>query len=111
MTPRYILIERNSGYIWGDSADLDGKAFTGTALEYAAALEASIGEVDIDDVQYYETYKSDETACYDVYRADLESFPIIRDGQDQETIKAVINNCDYVTTIGRQIESKEDETI
>ena len=41
---RYILIDNCSGYIFGDSADLNGRIFTGTPTEYAAALDASIGE-------------------------------------------------------------------
>ena len=42
---RYILIDNNSGYIFGDSADLNGKHYVGTPEEYAAALDRSVGEV------------------------------------------------------------------
>lgn len=40
---RYILIDSNSGYIWGDSADLGGKIFEGNAIQFARALDAWIG--------------------------------------------------------------------
>jgi hypothetical protein len=42
---RYILIDNNSGCIFGDSADLNGKHYVGTPEEYAAALDRSVGEV------------------------------------------------------------------
>jgi hypothetical protein len=103
---RYILIDRNSGYIWGDSADLNGKIFDGSPLEYAAALDASNGELD-GEADYHETYKSDARATYDVYRADIdgsEAIAIVQDGQDQETIEAVENDCQYVTSIVRTVQ-------
>src|SRR6266436_1377860 len=103
---RYILIDRNSGFIWGDSADLSGKIFGGSPLEYAAALDDSIGELD-GDAEYAETYKSDPDATYDVYRADVdgsEAVPVVRDGQDRETIKAVESDCEYITSIIRTVD-------
>lgn len=100
---RYILIDNCSGYIWGDSADLDGHVFTGTPLEYAAALDARIGGAD--GREYEEVSRralaSNETG-YHVYRADIngsEAVPLVEDGQDQEMIEAVIRDCEYVTTI------------
>ena len=93
---RYILIDNCSGYIWGDSADLDGQIFTGTPLEYTAALDAHLGEHD-------RTYKevdnlaSNETG-YRVYSADV-SFPVVTDGQDQEMIDVVERDCQFITLI------------
>ena len=103
---RYIIIDRISGYIWGDSADLDGKIFSGSPLEYAAALDASIGELD-GDAEYTETNKSDPDATYDVYRADIggsEAVAVIRNGEDREIIEAVENDCAYVTSIVRTVD-------
>ena len=93
---RYILIDNHSGYIFGDSADLNGKIFAGTPMEFAAALDASIGE-------HGRTYEPgfwpicSETG-YLVYRADVdgsEAVPVVQDGQDQEMIDAVERDCRY----------------
>jgi hypothetical protein len=67
---RYIFIDQNSGYIWGDSADIDGKIVTGTPVEVAAALDASLEE-DPALFTYWQTHKSDPERTYDVYRADF----------------------------------------
>jgi hypothetical protein len=101
---RYIFIERNTGYIWGDSADINGKIVNGTPCEVAQALDESIGEHG--PAEYWETYQSDENGVYDVYRADIngsEAVAIIQNGQDQETIEAVIQDCEYVTSIARHV--------
>ena len=93
---RYILIDNYSGFIWGDSADLNGKIFSGTALEFAKALDKSIGE-------HGRTYTevsslaANETG-YRVYRADIngsDAVTIVHDGQNQETIDAVTESCRY----------------
>ena len=92
---RYILIDNYSGYIFGDSADLNGKIFAGTALEFAKALDESIGE-------YGRTYReqsrpdASNQSGYHVYRADIdgsEAVPVAIDGQDQEMITAVEASC------------------
>ena len=93
---RYILIDNHTGYIWGDSADLNGAIFSGTDLEYARALDESIGN-------YGRSYTSQRRARagqngYHVYRADIdgsEAVPVVWDGQDQETIDAVIASSRY----------------
>lgn len=94
---RYILIDNHSGYIFADSADFEGRIFTGTPEEFAADLDASNGE-------HGRTYefgirapRSDATG-YHVYRADhsgSEAVPVVHDGQDQETIEAVERSCQY----------------
>lgn len=97
--PRYILIDNHSGYIFGDSADYNGH-IAHTPLDYAAALDASIGE-------HGRTYTevsslaANETG-YRVYRADLngsDAVTVVHDGQNQETIEAVERDCDHVCTI------------
>ena len=102
---RYILIDNCSGYIFGDSADLNGRIFTGTPTEYAAALDASIGERGrvYEEVSRH-ALANNETG-YHVYRADVngsETVTVVWDGQDQETIDAVVRDCEYVTTIRSQ---------
>ena len=106
---RYIFIDHNSGYIWGDSVDIDGKIVTGTPVEVAAALDASLEE-DPALFTYWQTHKSDPERTYDVYRADIggsEVIGTIHDGTDQETIEAVLRDCEYVTSIARKEESDE----
>ena len=103
---RYILIENNSGYIWGDSADLGGKVFTGSPVELAPALDASIGGV---DARSYEDIGFAKLALnesgYLVYSVP-DHFPAVDDGQDQEMIEAIERDCQHVTTI-RCVDSAE----
>lgn len=94
---RYILIDNYSGFIWGDSADLNGKIFAGTALEFAKALDESIGG----ECRTYEEQSGPNASSqtgYHVYRADIDgsdAVTIVHDGQDQATIDAVIESCRY----------------
>jgi hypothetical protein len=95
--PRYILIDNDSGFIWGDSADLDGKVWQGDdALAYAKALDESMGE----HGRSYEWGTRQQilsgSSGYFVYRADIdgsEAVPVVHDGQDQYTIRSVIEHC------------------
>jgi hypothetical protein len=90
---RHILIDNASGYIWGDSADLNGKIFSGTAVEFAAALDESMGE---HGRVYIEARNPRDTSTgYHAYTA-TDAFPTVSDGQDSETIKAVERDCAYV---------------
>ena len=95
---RYILICSESGYIFGDSADIDDKIVTGTPAQVAAALDASIG---LHDRTYSELHArpSDGRTGYLVYRADIdgsEVVPLVHDGQDRDTIEQVERLCEYV---------------
>ena len=99
--PRYILIDNHSGYIWGDSADLNGAIFDGTPLEFAAALDASLHQPsDTYEEVSHRALASDESG-YHVYRADggSHAVPVVYNGQDRETIEAVERDCEFVTTI------------
>ena len=100
MNSRYILIDNCSGYIFGDSHDLNGQVFNGTPLEYVAALEAHIGNY---EKMTYETCSAPEIASneggYHVYRVVQAGFPVVEDGTDPETIAAVVRRFPYVTTI------------
>lgn len=94
---RYILIDNYSGYIWGDSADFNGKIFAGTALEFAKALDESIGGEGRTYREQSGPYASNQTG-YHVYRADIDgsdAFMIVHDGQNQETIDSVTESCCY----------------
>jgi len=95
---RYILIDNNSGYIFGDSADLNGKHYVGTPEEYAAALDRNVGEVGRTYTLINHNPRSAERG-YHVYRADVgdsEAVPVVHDGQDQDAIDAVRRDCEYV---------------
>ncbi len=108
---RYIFIDRNSGFIFGDSANIDGKIVNGSPCDVAYELDMSIGYPYPDanfshGIAYEETARSDLDATYDVYRADIngrEAVVAIEDGQDQEIIEAVRRDCQYITTIRRRM--------
>ena len=96
---RTILIDTYSGYIWGDSADLNGKAFHGTPHEYAAALDASLKNPLENGEQYISTHSANGANGYAVYRADAngsEAVPVVLDGQDKQTIEAVERDCQFL---------------
>ena len=84
--PRYILIDRASGYIRGDSVDFAPKHQAGlTPIEAAVRLDASLHEV---GGAYCETEWHDQRATYDVYCARPDVCGAERDYQ-------------YVTTVAR----------
>lgn len=100
--PRYILIDSNSGYIFGDTADYAAGADLAQSahfnpVEAARLLDESIGEY---GRAYVETGRPRDTRTgYHVYRADMDgsdAVPVVWDGQDQETIEAVERDCEYV---------------
>jgi len=100
--PRFILIDNGSGFIFGDTGDLDGAARDETPLEAVARLDTSVGAHgrSYEEVSRY-GMASNETG-YHVYRADVrgsEAVPLVDDGQDQETIDSIVRDCEYVTTI------------
>lgn len=110
---RIVLIDNNSGYIFADSADLEGRIFTWDdvatdfpqspteddfALSFAKALDRSIGETG----RAYRMAGSDPASTetgYHVYQIDIDGSHVIgdvHDGQDRELIEAV-------TTCGRYL--------
>lgn len=95
---RYILIDNASGYIWGDSADFQGKIFDGTPREFAIAIDRDNKAADSDYELIGHNPRSTESG-YHVYRADVrgsEAVSVVTDGQDQEMIDAVERDCEYV---------------
>lgn len=95
--PRYILIDNYSGFIWGDSADLQGRIFQGAPIEFAKALDESIGATGrVYEMQWNKPH--DIRSGYHVYRADVngsEAVPVVTDGEDQDMIDAVTRDCQY----------------
>lgn len=96
---RLILIDNNSGYIFGDTADFaDGRADL-TPVEAARLLdEKVVGEFGREYREHSGSPSSTVTG-YLVYRADIngsEAVPVVQDGQDQEMIDAVMEQCEFV---------------
>lgn len=100
--PRYILIDNNSGYIFGDSADFAaGNQSDLTPTEAARLMDESIGE---HGREYRElsSVPRDTRTGYAVYRADIngsEAVPVVQDGQDREMIEAVERDCEFVAFV------------
>lgn len=90
---RYILIDANSGYIFGDSADLNGKIFNGTAVEYAHALDESNGEHGREYIEHRRRPMS--ASGYFVYSdaSGSDAVTAVWDGQSRETVDAVERDC------------------
>jgi hypothetical protein len=100
---RYILIDDASGYVWGDTGDLNGPARDETVVDAARRLDESLNEVGrtYDDHGPSFIPASNEGA-YHVYRADIdgsEAVPVVEDGQDQETIEMVYGTCRKVAVV------------
>lgn len=91
---RFILIDNHTGYIWGDSADLEGAVWSGDdALDFAKALDESIGD---HGLTYIWAHTSDDENGYHAYRADIDgsdAVTVVHDGQDRDTIEAVKASC------------------
>lgn len=105
--PRYILIDNHTGYIFGDTADLPGEHIMDGAAardhEMTPTLaarwvdEAIIGAFGRTYIQH--SYAPAGARGYHVYRADVDgsdAVPVVWDGQDSETIREVVDNCDFI---------------
>lgn len=99
---RYIIIDRNSGFIWGDTADrwwrMD-ENYPAGPLEAARSLDESISN-DMSEMQYAITDKNDTGATYDIYIA-KDYFPAVLDGQDQSMIDRVCKRCTFTASVAR----------
>ncbi len=101
---RYILIDSHTGFIWGDSADLAGNQpnIWQTPAEFAAALDASLGETGREYTEVSRRALASNETGYHVYRADVggsDAITVVQDGTDEEMIAAVERDCEYVTTL------------
>lgn len=95
--PRYILIDSDSGYIFGDTADFAAGQEISRIKDAARLLDESIGERGRTYLEHDSPRNS--VTGYNVYRADIngsEAVPVIHDGQDQKQIDAVEAACEYV---------------
>ena len=99
--PRYVLIDRETGYV-GDTADFADYEQPGLTPQRAAQLlDVSLHEV---PNMYRETERTAANATYDVFRADIndsETVPVF-EGPDREIIDAIERGCEYVTSLIRE---------
>lgn len=121
MAHRYIVIDNASGYIWGDSADLNGRIWTGENADgsyddspagYCRALDESLGEHGACYVEVPRFALASNETGYHVYRADTggsEAVTLVTDGTDQEMIEAVQRDCEYLMTLQRVDDEDEAE--
>lgn len=99
--PRYILIDANSGYVFGDTADLGGRDAQPESIVEAARL-VDEAETGVRDRAYEEVSRLEGRTGYLVYRADVdgsEAVPVVVDGQDPAVIAAVETKCRYVGSV------------
>ena len=100
--PRYILIDNASGYIFGDTADYAAGRDVHGAIEAARLLDESLGVHGRIYRERFRKGRSGDGTGYNVYRADIdgsEAVPVVYDGQDQETINAVIHDCEHIAFV------------
>lgn len=109
--PRYILIDSNSGFIFGDTAQFERKLrpfisedckVGGSEMSPTQAArvldEETVGEFGRSYIEH-SRIPSDTRSGYAVYRADVngsDAVAAIIDGQDQEMIEAVERDCEFV---------------
>lgn len=111
--PRYILIDNGSGFIFGDTADVGQfDELFGTMLKDVemtpslAAMWVDHYFVGVHDRKYEEHdaghVPASSATAYHVHRADVqgsEAVPIVQDGQDRDTIAAVLRDCPKVAVV------------
>lgn len=94
---QYIIQDVCSGYIWGDTRDFaNGPNHYDTIADACRALDQDLGE---HGREYEEVSRLDGDSGYAVYRVDIngsEAVTVVHDGQDKETIEAVMRDCDLV---------------
>jgi hypothetical protein len=94
----YIIVDAYTGYVWGDTRDFNGKAYNAESIvdacrELDEAVVKDFGRI------YEQVSRLPGDTGYIVYRVDAngsEAVPVVRDGQDKETIEAVESNCALV---------------
>lgn len=95
--PSFIILDVDSGYIWGDTRDVGGKSVSfDSIVDACRAINESVGNFDFN---YNEVPQLSSKCGFKVYRVDIngsEAVPVIHDGQDDETIASVDRNCDFV---------------
>jgi len=98
--PRYILIDNNSRYIFGDTADFNGEIYAASGPEDAAReLDERVVKEYGRTYTLYTEEPSLEVDGYWVYRADVrgsEAVPLVDDGRSQKMTNDVVRNCEFV---------------
>ncbi|MDO5648835.1 hypothetical protein [Paracoccus sp. (in: a-proteobacteria)] len=92
----YIIIDIYSGYIFADTRDMAGWE-GGSIVEAVKMMDETI--VGAHGRSYQEVSRLDGDSGYAVYRVDIdgsEAVTVVHDGQDKDTIDAVIENCEFV---------------
>jgi hypothetical protein len=98
---RYILIDHESGYVFGDTGELSGAFLAMTPAEAAQSLDNSLGEFG----RVYSEHAPGEriivgpgSALYHVYRAPPE-MPPVDDGTNPRQIDLVDQLCVLVAKV------------
>lgn len=105
---RYIMIDAHTGYVFGDTADINGRAVScDDIIEAARTLDTEV--IGGPTRTYREVHRSDleNDTGYHIYRADVggsEAVPVVTDGQDRETIQAVLDHCEYAGSVACESE-------
>jgi hypothetical protein len=111
--PRFIMIDSDSGYVFGDSADINGRILPCTnPIEACEGLDHSIGEYGRTYIEHYPDSDAARRGAngYFVYRADIngsEAIGLIHDGQSRETIEAVQRDCRLVAFVETRREARD----
>lgn len=81
MTKRFILIDSNSGFVWGEAV----------AADIVAACKAVDADISSEERTYEELGRDprDTSGYYTVYDASGANLPRVEDGQDRGAIAAV----------------------
>lgn len=94
---QYIIQDAYTGYIWGDTRDIDGRSYNAVDIVDACrVLDESLGEF---ERRYEAVQRLSGDSGYIVYRVDIngsEAVAVVVDGQDRDTIAAVEDNCQLV---------------
>jgi hypothetical protein len=96
--PRYIILDNVTGSIVADTLDLDGPPREESPLEAVKRLDSLTLE---DERSYAEEHPSaalNNVLGYLVYLAQ-DSFPKVKDGEDQDVIDAMIEACEPVAFV------------
>ena len=102
---RYILIDNESGFIVGDTADLPPHTFAGedfpvcqsgiTPTEAARWLDEAVIRTFGRTYEFLSHNPGDTSTGYPVYNG-ADAVVVAWDGQDREAIAAVERDCEYV---------------
>ena len=91
---RYILIDNNSGFIFGDTKNINCSRTFKNPAEAAKMLDESIGEPASEYVEIYGDHDTSGKSGYGVYSADdIEDMTEVEDGTDQATIDKFCRKC------------------